>query len=375
MAKWHRFAAIAAVAAAAAAGHGPARPAYADVEPPTLALPAPPPADVPAPSLGRRLLAVGAAIVPGPLLVGGGSVVLGERRTARSLSRLQQLGLGVLVVAGLPQAATYGSRRLAPTIPILLGGAGLWLTGWFGDLFMAAGGDASATSPRRAPRRALTASTILAIDPLRGPRTYAALDGEFAFGATPAALRLRASVWASAERAEQRVNVEAELPLARRTRDRGTDDSHAALLGRVRVERNLTGDVDGGAAEVAVRLHLDGARVAPPLRGTFAEADLGLGLTLLRYSPGGVDVSDAVVARLSWGRRLGDGGELRAFYDHRRDGLAGGVHASRATGFIGSVGASAIVPLAQGWDVVSALELGSAVVVTAGIRRGLGDAR
>lgn len=328
------------------------------------------------PGPGRRALAIGAAIVPGPLVTGAGSYVRGDRRSARGLVRLQLLGAAIVAVTGAPLAATYGSRRLAPTIPLLLGGTGLWLAGWFGDLFVTLGGDGSSTAPRRLPARALAVSTVLSLDPLRGARAYAALDGELALGAdASAAPRLRASAWTSVERAEQRGRLELEVPVARRHRDRAVDDSHASVLARVRAERNLTGDVDAGTADLAVRLHLDGARVAPALRGTFAEADLGLGLTVRRYVPGGADVADAVVARLAWGRRLGDGGQLRAFYDHRRDGLAGGVHASRATGFVGSIGADAVVPVARGWDAVAAVELGSALVTTAGVRRSVGAGR
>jgi hypothetical protein len=356
-----------------------AAPAHADAPAgakvaPVLAADAPT-ADA-APAAARRALALGAAVVPGPLLAGSGSFVRGDRRSARGLVRLQLLGLALVAATGAPLAATYGSRRLAATIPVLLGGTGLWMAGWFGDLFVTVGGDASDTAPRRLPARALAASTVLALDPLRGARAYAALDGELAVGgAGGAAARLRASVWTSVERAEQRARVELELPVARRHRARDLDDSHAALLARVHAERNLTGQVDSGAADLALRLHLDGVRVAPALRGTFAEAELGLGLTVRRYSPGGVDVADALVARLAWGRRLGDGGELRAFYDHRRDGLAGGLHASRATGFVGSIGAAAVVPLARGWDVVGAVELGSALVTTAGLRRSVGAGR
>ena len=114
------------------------------------------------------------------------------------------------------------------------------------------------------------------------------------------------------------------------------------------------------------------AAVAPELVGTFAEFDVGAGVEIDQFEPGGSDLTDRLVARMAWGRYLGDGGALRLFYDHRRDGLAGGIAASRASGFIGTVGALAELPLAPGWAATGSIEFGSGWVIGAGLRRDLG---
>lgn len=318
----------------------------------------------PAPSTARRAIATTAAVVPGVALVGSGSFVLGNRRVARRLATLQLIGLAALVVGGVPQAATYGSARVAPLIPVLLGGLATWLAGWAGDLWVASGADARAARPRRPPRLSVALGTVLARDPLRGARAYAALDGELALGRW----RLAPALLASVERDEQRLRLAGERPLWRR--------GETALGLRLRGEhfRNQVGGVDATRLDVALRGHLAGADVAPELAGTFAELDVGAGVEIDQFAPGGADLTDRLVSRMAWGRHLGDGGALRLFYDHRRDGLAGGIAAGRASGFVGTIGAEAALPLAPGWAATGSLEFGSGWVVGAGLRRDVGGA-
>lgn len=316
----------------------------------------------PPPSKVRRVAATAAAIVPGVALIGSGSFVLGNRRAARRLATLQLIGLAAIVAGGAPQAATYGSARVAPLIPLLLGGVATWLAGWAGDLWIATGADASGARPRRQPRLSLELGSVVARDPLRGARAYAALDADLAAGRW----RLAGALLASVERDEQRLRLAAEHPLWRRA---GT------TLGlRLRGEhfRNQIGPVDATRLDVALRGHLDGAAVTPELAGTFAEFDVGAGVEIDQFEPGGTDLTDRLVARMAWGRHIGAGGALRLFYDHRRDGLAGGIAASRASGFVGTIGALAEVPVAPGWAATGSIEFGAGWVFGAGLRHDLG---
>ena len=91
-----------------------------------------------------------------------------------------------------------------------------------------------------------------------------------------------------------------------------------------------------------------------------------------RQRVGDADLAGVLISRFAGGVYLPCArGEVLVFYDHRRDTLAGGLPAGRAAGFFGSVGATAEVVVTPAWTATAALELGSARLVTIGVRRGL----
>ncbi|MEJ7604022.1 MAG: hypothetical protein WKG01_39445 [Kofleriaceae bacterium] len=121
-----------------------------------------------------------------------------------------------------------------------------------------------------------------------------------------------------------------------------------------------------GEAELVARidlLHLD-----PVLDGTFIDLALGLGIEQARYPTGASSNSSLLLGGFAWGAYLGACGEVRVFYDHRRDSLAGGLAAWRAAGFVGSFGASLELGMTRRWSVRSELEVGNAYVTTFAIR-------
>ncbi|HEU4614663.1 MAG TPA: hypothetical protein VFS15_21370, partial [Kofleriaceae bacterium] len=74
--------------------------------------------------------------------------------------------------------------------------------------------------------------------------------------------------------------------------------------------------------------------------------------------------SSEMLAHFAWGVYLGPLGEATLFYEHTRDGLVGGIPAWRASGFVGSVGASIDMRVWGPWAVRAELAIGNAYLTT-----------
>jgi hypothetical protein len=319
-------------------------------------------------SPARRAAAIAAAIVPGAVVHGLGSWIVGDRRTARRLAVAEGGGMGLLLAGGLPLVLTYASRRVAaPAIPVTFAGAAVLTTSWLADIWSAAGGADIAGYPRaRAPWQ-VEAGAVWTPDPLFRENLYGRVGGAATLG------RLRLAPWLMTASANRSTRFGADVSW----RIAGSPATGALLDDGSRVEVQASGlahyhdDDDLWLVTSALALHgrLDGATLSPGTAGMFAEAELGLGLEVTRYSGRDTDVSDLLVGRFGAGAYLGDGrGEWSLWYNHRRDGLAGGFVAGRAAGFLGSVGTSAEVNVVGPWSATAELELGSNWVASLGVR-------
>jgi hypothetical protein len=147
-----------------------------------------------------------------------------------------------------------------------------------------------------------------------------------------------------------------------------TDTTRLALraTGRYRHDDDDMVGVATGELEVAVRF--DHRRIADKLSGTFTDASAGVGVERASYAAGGHDTSSLLLATFAWGMYLRDLGEVRLFYDHRRDSLAGGLQAGRAAGFIGSFGTALDLRVWGPWAARAEIEYGSGLVGTLALR-------
>ncbi|MBC7974195.1 MAG: hypothetical protein H7138_04365, partial [Myxococcales bacterium] len=136
----------------------------------------------------------------------------------------------------------------------------------------------------------------------------------------------------------------------------------------VRQARDDDDRVTVATAEVTVTGRIDLARIDPAITGTFAELTLGAGVTRTAYPQDHQDHDAILLAGFAWGAYLRGRGEATIFYDHRRDGLAGGLAAVRAAGFIGSFGTSADLRLIGPWAIRAQLQIGNAWLTTLGFR-------
>lgn len=319
--------------------------------------------DGPAISPARRAGAIAAAVVPGILLHGTGSYLVSERGVAKRLALMEGAGIAAMIAGGLPTGISGGNPYTIPFVPLLTTGTGLFLSSWFTDIWVAAGG------PTPDPRAAAPWSIELGSTYLRDAyrhRLFATAAGRIELGR--ATILARGMQHAGGDASEAALGAEVRLlgPAANGRFVLDTTRLAVRATGRYRDDDIDRVAVATGELELAARY--DHRRIAAPLAGTFTDVSVGVARERAHYDPGGREASTLLLATFAWGMYLRDLGELRVFYDHRRDSLAGGLQAGRAAGFIGSFGTALDLRVWGPWAARAELEYGSGWVGSLGVR-------
>lgn len=319
-------------------------------------------------STSRRLGAVGASLVPGVLVHGAGSWVLGERRTAKRLAIAGWIGFAAIAVGGAAVGITGGAPEMTIWgVPVIIAGAGLAIPTWVEDIWRSAGGgrgglrgEAHARSPWW-----IEVGTTWLHDAYR-ERGLARGAARVEIGRVALATAGLLDVEGRARTGE--VGVGFRLWGAPATGDVVGDGSRLEV--RTAVRRHADDDdriaITTVEAEVAMRADL--LRLDPGLAGSFVELSLGMGGERVRYADTVSDADSLFLGRFGWGLYLGRHSEAVVFYDHRRDSLAGGIAAGRAAGFVGCVGAQVDLRLGGPFALAGGVEIGSGWVTTVGLR-------
>ena len=312
----------------------------------------------------RRAAAVLAAIGPGLVLRGVGSWIVGERRAAKRLAATAGVGLGALLIGGIPIAASGANPySIEPGAPIAIAGVGAVLSTWWADIAVAAGADRTGTA-RAAPPWSIELATIWLRDPFR-QRGLGRLAADLELGR----IGLGAAAMIDAE------NVARDGELEVRTRIFGAAATGEPIARGDRlvvrtaglIHRDDDDRVTIATAELEVQGRLDLVWLDDALAGTFAGVSTGIGVERASYA-GVHDTNSLLLGTFRWGLYLGRRGEASVFYDHRRDSLAGGIAAGRAAGFVGSIGGNVDVKVAPRWAVRGQLQYGNAWVSTLAVR-------
>lgn len=317
-------------------------------------------------SPARRAAAIAVAVFPGILIHGAGSWIAGEDRAAKRLLAIEGLGLGGLVVGGGPIAYSGSSPyTIWEGVPLVVGGTGLFVSSWLADLWTAAGGRDASRAPIAPPPWAIDVTTTWLHDAYR-ERALLGGAGHVELGR----LGLDAGGYVDAGGASNMAELAARWRLlgAAPTGRAIGDGSRLGIRAALRRERDDDDRVTLATAEAVASGRLDLARVDPAIAGSFAELGVGAGITRTTYPRDLHDRDAILLAGFAWGVYLGDRGEASLFYDHRRDGLAGGLAASHAAGFVGSVGGNAEVRVVGPWAARAQLQIGNAWVSTLGVR-------
>ncbi len=312
------------------------------------------PVETPEVSGARRALAVVAAIVPGFGLRGIGSWIVGERRTGK---RLAKVAVGSLVVAGAAGSLvglTHANPWTMFAMPLVLAGAGGLLTSWVEDIWIAAGGSALAAGPRAPASWSVELGETWQHDVYRErllQRAAATVAiGRFGAG-TAAMIDTNGESWLVFGDVRARVYGDATCA-----------DCIVARVGG-RVQRDRADRVTQVVGEVELMGRLGLARFDKNFRSNFVELSSGIGVNRITYASMVSEVESLLLGRFAWGSYI-PGGEVTVYYDHRRDGLAGGINAWRASGFIGSFGATAEVRIDGPWTLRGEFQIGNAYLST-----------
>lgn len=330
-------------------------------------IPGPAAADEPAPkvSSARRAAAIALAVFPGVLVHGTGSYVVGERRSAKRLAVMEGAGIAAMLAGGLPTGISGGNPYSIPLVPLLTTGTGAVLSSWFTDIWVAAGGSATSAEPRaRAPWTLELGSSYLR-DAYRH-RLFARGSARVELGR--AAVIATGLHHAGGDAHEAALATEVRLLGAPSDGRYLLDTTRLAVRGTARYRDDDEDLVSVATGELEIAARYDHRRIAPELAGTFTDASMGIARERARYDTGGHESSTLLLATFAWGLYLRDLGEVRVFYDHRRDSLAGGLQAGRAAGFIGSFGAALDLRIWGPWAARAELEYGSGALGTFAVR-------
>lgn len=358
------------VGPASARGEGEAGPASTDLE-------APEPA-----ALEPGWLPVAGALAPGLLIHGSGHMIGGDIDGGLTLLAIEGVGLG-LMGAGLAPIVTLGASRkvIGPAYALTLAGLGLFSISGTADLYGAIfSGRPPGTPEREHPWLSLRAAYTWVHDP------------RFDTGHL---LGLQATTWLWGLRLEPRAlfaldadQQHLRLDAAWRILGPAGPTCGPAIDGTF-IELSLAADYQRHAEDGFAVLGLeafalgryDMGRLMPSLAGSFAELGLGWGLQLFDYraldSGLGQDATPQLLMRFGYGLYLGTPGqrwgEVRFFYDHRHDDLAGGLSLGFAgDGVGGHFGLDGHFWLTPTWGLAAGIRAGSAWVASVGVMWRLG---
>lgn len=311
----------------------------------------------------RRRLAPVVSLLAGPVVHGAGSLTGCHRLTGRRLGIAQGVGFGMILVGGAGLALSGASRKtVAPLTMIAIPGVGAFVISWLADVY------AAITDGRARGRPGVNTPWELRL----GYRYVH--DPHFDHGSF---LHAGASGWLGRQRLFAQTDValsantqRARAGVARRLLG-GTGRGSYAELTLAATYQRFGGDgfrTFGGELLLGGRLDL--VDLAPALVGSFVEGELGLALQGVGYEAtgGGVgqDHHALLLARVGWGLYLGASGELVFSYDHRRDGLEGGLSvdsvAAGNLGFLQLTGRG-FFGAAPRWGLAADVTVGSAWIV------------
>ncbi|MCP3099142.1 hypothetical protein LZ198_09705 [Myxococcus sp. K15C18031901] len=341
-----------------------------------LSLPVPPPA-VPGPSseplspLARReefrVLPAAVSVVPGLLFHGLAPLVAGDGPTAGRLFAMEGTGLGLIALGGVPIVLTGASRRtIAPLYAVTLAGFSVFGVSALASLY-------SVVSPTFDP--GVPAASLPPLELEMGYQYVSDTSFDYDhFVTLGGRARLDTmTLEATARFAPDEGNTQVRLGGAYRLlgaparRLGGSDGSSldAELFGLF--HRFPTEGFTVGGGEVGLRGRYAMARVSPALAGSFAEASIGMALQGYSYM-GPVDdgnLHEQLLFTFGYGVWLGRGGPLRGeamlYYDHRKDGFAGGLR-TFGGGVVGNFGLRGRVLLDERWGVAAEMQAGGALV-------------
>jgi hypothetical protein len=303
------------------------------------------------PTRKRRTLAVAASVVPGALIHGSGHYVLGERRTARRLLKMEGVGLGLLGAGGALMGISGTDENLSVLfVPLMVSGgtivAGSFLADLLGVALPSSASDAAASRPGWPRPDAIAATSVgyrYVLHPALAVDHVARASGALRLGG----LRLAVAAEAGAHgtyRAQEMVTAYRLpwRPLASSSLEVGFDVAH----------RELPNDGVGSTPmSIWAEAVWDLRDRVPRLPGAYARGRLGLGVELIDYGAiaGWLDeVGPFVAATAGLGLRLGRV-DAELFYDHRKDGLPGGGFFGRLPGMLGSLGVASRLRLPHKW--------------------------
>jgi hypothetical protein len=304
-------------------------------------------------------------MIPGIVVHGSGAWVAGEKRAAKKILVAQLAGAALMGIGGAFVGATGGNEyTIFPGVPVLLAGTGLFMHTWITDIYVASTGRQYDAGPLELPRWSVEAGTSWLHDAYR-ERALMRVAGTFAIDR----VEVGAGGLLDAKGDEKIAEVDARVRVygAYATGTALADATHVDVRVGTRIMRDDPDEVTQWISEVEASGRLDLGRVDRVFGASFAEFSTGLGRTRITYAKMVHEWDTILIGGFGWGMYLGHRGEAKVFYEHRRDGLVGGLPAYRAAGFVGSFGTNVLLRVRGPWVLRAQLEIGNAWLTTLAI--------
>jgi hypothetical protein len=324
------------------------------------------------PSGQRRALATAAAIVPGALLHGSGSWVLGDEETAERLLILEGVGFGAMA-GSLVGAATTGAARslIGVFIATGIGGLSLFTITFALDVYRVATPNRGLGAPRATPFFESHVGYVYVNDPVFSYHHFV----HHGLRLQPGRFGLAFEGFHSPLAENSRLHVS---PSARlwRPEPSGANTGDGSYLDLAFGATRHQFYADGFATntfEVELASRVDSQHVVPGLYGSFAEFALGYAWRETRFTEFPVQSRDTLLlGGFGFGLYLGEadgaGGEVKLSYDHRHDGFAAGLKSpGLGSGVPGHLAFDARYYLGKNLGLTTMAKVGSAWVLGAGL--------
>jgi hypothetical protein len=310
--------------------------------------------------------------VPGVLVHGSGSWVLGDEATAKRLLILEGVGVGTLGLSLAGAAVTGAARSLTGVfIATGIGGLALFSISFAADLYRVTSPPNGFGVARATPFFESQLGYLYVYDPVFSYRHFV----HHGLRLQPGRVGLEFEGFHAPLEGNARVHLEPNVRLwqAATPGSDGADGSFLALSFGATRHRF---DSDGFASntfELELGSRLDSQYLVPNLHGAFCEFGLGYGWRETRFTRAAVTSRDTLLlGGFGLGVYLGDanaqGGEVMVSYDHRHDDFAAGLKsAGLGSGIPGHIGLDARYYFSEHFGVTTTGDVGSAWVVGLGL--------
>ncbi len=318
-------------------------------------------------------LSVAGAVFPGVLLHGSGSWLMGDAEVARCLMLTEGVGVGMLFGSMTGIALTGASRVIVgPLAASSVLGAGLFGVTWLADIYHVSVPLEYRGSFRKPP----TTESFLGYVGVAHPQF--SMGHLVEHGAALRFERLRLSYLGRYDPAAFFGSLNAEggyrLWAGGRHASGRLDGSSLDLSLAFWRREFLEEDFRTRSVEARATLRTDTERLMPSFPGAFTELEIGYARRSTDLLLGFAQQEDSMlIAGASFGAYLpGDGvrgGEAELYYNHRHDGLVGGMLASGlGSGVLGRVGLRAHYFVGEHMGLGASARVGSAWVLGLNLR-------
>jgi hypothetical protein len=317
-----------------------------------------------------------AAVFPGALIFGSGTWLQGRSATSERLLLLEGASLLAIVAGGLVVYETGAARHWAGPAELTIGlGAGTLSASFLANLYATWAPQTGWAGPEpRLPLLAASVGYLYAADPQFDDHHFLTTELDARLG--PWHLQLDTAH--SPTPGNQRI----ELLAGFRALGQGALGARAGASSFLEPQLAFSShrfDSDGfvsSVLQVAIDSRLDAQELLPDVKGGFFQAMAGLARQWVAFDVPGAPAQDAssmLLLRMGFGLYLGrapgalptgapapNAGELEFYYDHRRDGFAGGLKtAGPISGFAGHLGLSGEYLFSEAWGLRALGEVGS----------------